>query len=413
MKKFLKVLGISFICFVLVMLSSTYIFEKSINVGTENVENMDSKNILKDTDRVNVLIVGVDAMDPKNSNGARTDTMMLATFDPVTMEVGIISIPRDTRTVIRGRSGKDKINHAYAYGGIDLTMKAVKDLLGIDVPYYVKIDYKALEKVVDDLGGVDINVPIDMKYSDPYADPPLKINLKKGMQRLDGEKAMQFVRFRKGYANQDLGRINAQHDFLMALVDKILSPQIIIKLPKLINTFYTYVDTNMSLPTITSYAMKGRKIDFNHIKMYTIPGEPKLMSGVWYYIPDMEKTEEIIKNLLSGKNENREGLNKNPVGQKDENEVTIEVLNGSGVGGLATKASKMLQDEGYNVVNISNIKGMTYSQTHIYDRKNKEKEATKVAKLLGVSKVEKDIHSEAKTDITVIVGSSIKDIGKN
>ncbi|TCO79025.1 LCP family protein [Marinisporobacter balticus] len=404
MKKFLKVLAIAFACFAIVMTTGMYIFLNSLGKA-DPLQSGSEDPLPQKKERVNVLVVGVDAKDDKSAKTARTDTMMLATFDPNTKKVDVISIPRDTRVVIRNRKGKDKINAAHVYGGMDLSMKAVKDLLGIPVHYYIKVNYSGVAKIVDDVGGVEVNVPKDMKYYDPKADPPLKINLKKGVQVLDSNKAMQFLRFRKGYANQDLGRINAQHDFLTALSDKLLSPKTIVKLPKLVKTFSTYVDTNIPISTMTSYALQAKDIKIQDIHMITIPGEPKLVNALWYYIPDTEKLKSIIKEIFDGTY-----MNSNPSTNKEnmKEKATVEVLNGSNIKGLATEVANQLKEKGYNVVNISNVQGIKYGQTHIYDRGNKEEDAKKIADWLGIKEIEKDINTEINTDITIIVGSDMK-----
>ncbi len=413
MKKFFKILTIAFVCFALMMGTGLYIFLNSISSGAGSGNDIVPGDAPQGKDPVNVLIVGVDAKDAKNANGVRTDTIMVANFNPKTKKVNIISIPRDTRVIIRGHKGRDKINHAHAYGGIDLSIKTVKDFLGIDIDYYVRIDYKALGKIVDDLGGVEVDVPMNMKYTDPYADPPLKINLQKGLQVLDGDKAMQFVRFRKGYSDQDLGRIEAQHKFIKAVSDKLLSPQTILKLPKLAKTFGTYVDTNMPASAIASYAAQATGVNLGNINMMTIPGEPKLVSGIWYFIADDEKMRVMLGSLQDDVETTPKGIVGNLIKKTEEQEImnkaTVEVLNGSGVPGLATKVAKKLKDEGYNVVNINNINGMKYSQTHIYDRKNKASEAKKIAKIIGVKDIETDLHADAEAEITVIVGSDLKE----
>ncbi|SHI50498.1 transcriptional attenuator, LytR family [Geosporobacter subterraneus DSM 17957] len=409
MKKFFKVLMISFFCFVVVFSAGAYIFLNSLSGGNDPNNPVEAGGDLPDKDEpVNVLILGVDAKDVKNSQGARSDTIMLATFDPKSKKVNVISIPRDTKVVIRGHKGMDKINHAHAYGGPDLSIKAVKDLLGVPVHYYVRIDYKALGKIVDDLGGVEVDVPMNMKYTDPTADPPLRIDLKKGLQVLDGDKAMQFVRYRKGYADQDLGRIKAQQTFMRALADKLLEPQTIIKLPKIAKTFSSYVATDMPVSTITAYALKANGVSMENIQMMTIPGEPKLISGVWYYIPDMNKIQAAMAGMSQETIDNKQPVNKIEDLREFKSDVTIEVLNGSGISGLATDVSNKLKAEGYNIVNVDTVKGIKYNQTHIYDRKNKMTEAKKIAKLLNVKEVEKDIYLEAEADVTIIVGSDYK-----
>ncbi|PAB60861.1 LCP family protein [Anaeromicrobium sediminis] len=299
MKKFFKVFIIAFFCFLLVMGSGTYIFLNSIEqkeFATENTE-VDSRQV-SEKRKINILAVGVDAKNLKNSQKARTDTMMLASIDTDTKEISVISIPRDSRVVIRGRSKKDKINHAHVYGGMELTKKAVKDLLGVPIDYYVKINYEGLGKVVDTLGGIEVDVPMNMKYYDPYADPPLRINIKKGKQVLDGDKAMQFVRFRKGYKNQDLGRIQAQQMFINAIIKKVKSPSIIVKFPRLIKTFSSYVDTDMPLSTMTYLAIMAKDFDLGSIQMTTIPGDVKTINGVSYFIPDLDGVKELVNRLV-------------------------------------------------------------------------------------------------------------------
>jgi LCP family protein required for cell wall assembly len=279
--------------------SGTYIFLNSIEqkeFATENTE-VDSREV-SEKRKINILAVGVDAKNLKNSKTARTDTMMLASIDTDTKEISVISIPRDSRVLIRGRSKKDKINHAHVYGGIDLTKKAVKDLLGVPIDYYVKINYEGLGKVVDTLGGVEVDVPQSMKYYDPYADPPLRINIKKGKQVLNGDKAMQFVRFRKGYKNQDLGRIQAQQMFINAVIKKVKSPSIIVKLPRLIKNFNSYVDTDMPLSTMTYLAIMAKDFDLSSIQMTTIPGDVKTINSISYFIPDLDGVKELVNRLV-------------------------------------------------------------------------------------------------------------------
>lgn len=247
---------------------------------------------------ITFLLLGVDSRDASKAKGQRTDTMMLCRYDDTTGKVSILSIPRDTMASIRGRKNKEKINHAHAYGGPELSVKAVKDLLGISLDYYVRVDYKIVEDVVELIGGVEVDVPMDMKYSDPYATPPLNINLKKGRQVLDGEESLQFLRYRKGYADQDLGRIEAQHQFMGSAIKKALNPINILKLPKFVNTYIKNVDTNIPLDTMAKFALKAKNVDTENIEMATLPGEPKYISKVWYFIHNKEKTQEIVNNMF-------------------------------------------------------------------------------------------------------------------
>lgn len=316
MKKFLKTFMVAFLVF-LVIFGGIITFvlkdDDSKNTLVSNISGLikgdDSK---KD---ITFLLLGIDSKDLTKAKGQRTDTMMLCKYDDTTGKVSILSIPRDTMATIRGRKNKEKINHAHAYGGPELSVKAVKDLLGIELDYYVRVDYKIVEDVVELIGGVEVDVPMDMKYSDPTADPPLKINLKKGKQTLNGNESLQFLRYRKGYADQDLGRIGAQQQFMSSAIKKALNPLNIIKLPQFVETYIKNVDTNIPLDTIAKFALKAKNVDTENMEMATLPGEPKYISGVWYFIHNKEKTQETVNNMFIEQNvvmENEEkGKSKN------------------------------------------------------------------------------------------------------
>ncbi|NLW22220.1 MAG: LCP family protein [Tissierellia bacterium] len=255
--------------------------------------------LIEGKDDITFLLLGVDSKDVSQTSGIRTDTMMLCRLDTSTGEISILSIPRDTKARIRGRKYEEKINHAHSYGGPELSVKAVKDLLGIDLEYYVKVDYNIVKEMVDIIGGVDIYVPMDMKYSDPVADPPLYIDLKKGYQTLDGDKALQFLRFRKGYADQDLGRIRAQQEFMKAAIEKALRPANIVNIPQMIKSYYNNVETNIPLDLIMKFAVHAKSFDTEGMKMATLPGHSEYIGGVSYFIPDEYETSRLVQSLFA------------------------------------------------------------------------------------------------------------------
>lgn len=391
LKRILKVIGIAFIVIVIVLASAIYTFLKSIGpeelVAAEQPEFVIPEPPEKD-ERVNVLLLGVDAGDPKDKTSPkRSDTIILASFDPVEKKLDIISIPRDTRVSIRGH-GMEKIGHAHAYGGAKLAMETVSNFLGIDIHYYFRVDYLGFKKFVDSLGGVKVYVPMDMEYHDPTDDPPLHISLKKGWQVLNGEKAIQFVRYRKGYQNGDIGRIQAQQAFIDAMVDKVLSAGSIMRLPLMAQALKSHISTNMTPSEMTKYAFDAVGMGKEDIKMYCIPGEAKYLDGISYYIPDKQRTQQIISSIFGSNN----------------NEIKVEVLNGSGVNGLAARVASMLEDEGFKVVRIGNVNGIEYNNTRVYDRKGKGDNAQKVARAIDVNMYEVDIDRDAIADVTVILG---------
>lgn len=227
----------------------------------------------------------------------RTDTMILCKFSYETGEITMLSIPRDSRVNIRGRGSEERINHAHSYGGPNLAVKTVKDFLGIDLEYYVTIDYRAVKEIVDAIGGVDIDVPRRMYYRDPADNPPLLIDIQPGQQTLDGDKSLEYLRFRS-YPEGDLGRVEAQQLFLKEFIKQTLRPKNITKLPKMINTYFDYVDTNIPITA----ALKGiptiNDISIDNVEMARLQGETPTINGLSYFIPYEEETKQMIEEMF-------------------------------------------------------------------------------------------------------------------
>lgn len=268
--------------------------EDDMEIEEELEEKEEARKI---DDEVVFLMMGVDAEDVTRSQGTRTDTLMLTKVNFETGRIDILSLPRDTRVDVRGRP--DKLNHAHAYGGTPLTIDTVRDFLNIDLNNYVKVDYRAVTSIVDAIGGVEIDVPQRMYYSDPTAQPPLYIDLYPGLQVLDGQKSHDFLRFRSGYAEGDLGRIKAQQYFLEELIKQTLQPRNLLKLPQMVKSYYDYVDTNISLSTILKGVSLAGKLDTENIHMNIITGENENIGGLDYLIYDRDATEEVVDELFS------------------------------------------------------------------------------------------------------------------
>lgn len=270
----------------------------------EKLEQLEEKEEMKlqpkHKDEILILLMGVDTKDVKESKGTRTDTMMLVKANFKNGEINVLSIPRDTKVLVRGE--EDKINHAHAYGGADLSIQTVSDFLNLDIDYYVKVDYKAVMGIVDAIGGVEIDVDREMIYNDISADPPLDINIKKGLQVLDGKNAHDFLRWRKnneqtsGYG--DIGRIESQQMFLKELVNQTLKPKNIFKLPRLIETYYGYVETNIPLSVILRGAVSANKIDMESMKTVTVPGEDKNIAKLDYWVYNEHETMLIVEEMF-------------------------------------------------------------------------------------------------------------------
>lgn len=246
--------------------------------------------------RLNVLLLGIDARNGETHT--RTDTIILASVDPKSKQMTLLSIPRDTRVNIP-KHGWDKINSATVYGGVDTVMKVVSDLLGIPVKYYVLVDFSGFKNIVDALGGVTLEVEQDMYHYDPDDGGAYTIDLKKGLQRLDGDKALQYVRYR-GYAMGDIDRTAHQQKFLVALAKEMMQPGTILKLPALVPEINKYVKTNLSLSDMMTLAQAGKKMEDGTIVAQTLPGRPIDINGGSYWGVEPEEARQMVANLFKG-----------------------------------------------------------------------------------------------------------------
>lgn len=243
---------------------------------------------------VNIIVMGVD------EEGVRTDVIVLMNFSPGEGKLNMLSIARDTKIRINGRS--EKINALTTIGGERLLIEKVEEMTGLPVNYYLTINFKGFRKVIDLLGGVELYVPFDMNYDDPEQN--LHIHLNKGIQVLDGKKAEQFVRYRKGnrtgqgYTDGDIGRIRAQQDFMKALIEQKVKFKYISRAGEIFYTLKKYMKTNIEIGDINYYINSLRNIKYDEIKAYTIPGDSDYINDVWYFIHDGEKTRELIDNCF-------------------------------------------------------------------------------------------------------------------
>ncbi|MBN7774028.1 LCP family protein [Clostridium aminobutyricum] len=253
-------------------------------------ENSPLYNQIKDADRANVLLLGV--------NGNLTDTIMLVSFDRENKKVDVISIPRDTYYHREGYNGlaEKKLNAAYKGNPVNTAKAVSKILCGIPINYYAVIKYEGVENIVDSMGGVPVNIPFNMKYDDPYDKPPLHINLKKGEQVLDGKHAVQFLRYRHGYTEGDMGRVKAQQEFMKSAFRQCLS----FKLPTVTKTVFENVDSDITIGTALSLAKGAAGISSDSITTYTMPNtlDP---DPPFYVYPDADGIEEMIIQIYSGK----------------------------------------------------------------------------------------------------------------
>ena len=222
-----------------------------------------------------------------DEGGGNTDTIMVASFDTAAGTVGVVSIPRDT---LVDRSFP-KINGIYAREGIEGLREAVTDLMGIPIDYYVIVGLNGFQRLVNAVGGVDFYIPCDMNYDDPTADPPLHIHYTEGMTHLDGQKAMEVVRFRKnndGSGYTDVGRAQTQRDLIVAVARKALADPG--QIGTYVDIFTENVKTDMSPTDILWLAGKALEVDLDTgVSSATLPGDGSVRYNGYSYCYELDR----------------------------------------------------------------------------------------------------------------------------
>ncbi len=263
------------------------------------------ENTLKNLDKLQVLVLG-------ESTGM-SDTIIVASYDPKTQEAALLSIPRDTfiGDDKKHTSVYDKINSLYSNGDTpEKTLAAVNKLTGLDLKYYIIVDTEALQKLVDTIGGVEFDVPIDMDYDDYSQD--LFIHLKAGVQTLNGDQAEQLVRFRHNndyssysysYGDNDLGRMRTQRNFIIATVKQTIRMKNVTQIGNIIDIFKQYVKTNLDFNHVKDYIPYAIKINTDDIKAAQLPGTAQYLGYLSFFLCDEEETQELVKEFFLDKPE--------------------------------------------------------------------------------------------------------------
>lgn len=344
-----------------------------------------------------------------------TDFIMLGQYNPNTREVSLMSIPRDT--YVASASVDGKINSIYRYKYPERVVEQVEKITGVEIQHYVVFDAKILQKIINTIGGVTVEVPFDMNYDDP--DQDLYIHLKKGVQRLTGAQSEQFVRFRKnndgtGFSNGDIGRIANQQNFIKAVAAEMLKPANIAKIPDIINIAIDGTDTDITLDVVEKYIGDVVTFRTDRIRMETLPGVGRYDKGPdgvtrSYYFYDEEEAKNVVIELFytSAVTDNESG---DTVASGDTNEsnevqnvtspslstsgdisdgkIRVEVLNANAQTSKINTLVENLNNNNCNVVKIGNYSStevessriITYG-THTEEELEKIKELTKINKV--------------------------------
>lgn len=424
------------ILLVIILMISIFVFFSAYKNGwgvkgmIQTAMGQDERN-LKDLDPFTVLIMGVS----EDISSKLTDTLMVASYNPKTQKATLISIPRDTfvGTNKQKATSYDKINALYQ-SSPEKTLAAVKKITGLDIKYYVVISNNALVQLVNEIGGVEFDVPIDMNYDD--SSQKLAIHLKKGKQKLNGEQAEGLVRFRKNnngtsypveYGDNDLGRMRTQREFITEVAKQTLQLKNITKIGSFIDIVKENVTTNITnWSTIKDYIAYA--VDFNteNIQTASIPGEADYYNKLSFFIYNKKETDKLVKELFEEQNGTTEETQEETTNSSNTTNVTntanttentntvsenskikIELLNGSEDKTLLNKATKELKAEGYNVYKTGTT--TVTSKTIIVNKTAVKNDIVNDIKdILGVGDISSKISTSSTIDIKIVIGKDYK-----
>lgn len=249
----------------------------------EPVDSIDldvTKKKVKATEPLNILLMGIDA---REDDKGRSDALLILSLDPEKDRMQLLSIPRDTRTTIAGKGVEDKINHAYAFGGADMSVATVENFLDLELDYYVRMNMEGLNALVDEVG--PITVQNEIAWSDG------KYDFQKGPVDMNGDKTMDFVRMRKQDPSGDFGRTKRQRQVVEAIVKRGASVGSIPKIDSVLDILGNNMSTNMDFADMKKM-FSGYRDTRNNIETYMLEGSGTTIDGVYYY---QVSEEEIAK----------------------------------------------------------------------------------------------------------------------
>lgn len=400
--------------------------------------------------KVNIMVLGV---DQRQEDAGRSDTLFLITLDTKTKKTALLSIPRDVRVKIPGY-GFDKINHAYSLGGHQLTQRTVEELLGAPVDYYIEVDFAGFNKIVDAVGGVNINVEKRMYYEDPYDN--LVIDIQPGLQHMNGETAIQYVRYRD--ETGDIGRIERQQYFVRAMMEEVTSPSILVRIPSIISEVKSAIRTDLSVAELIGLGKVLQDAKQQGLQTYTAPGSPIDINGVNYLTPDISALRDYMAKALELKtdaqyiaatkrlaDEYRYSLpdetllsdkptpakttlvkpdkakpkpsvtkpEKPVVSQKSDdrkktstsqtNSIKLDIVNASGNKAAGPKMAEQLKQEGFDVTQIRNAKNVNNS-TVVIAHSAEESILNRLTGLPFDYALQVSPKQNSRTQVTVVIG---------
>lgn len=249
-------------------------------------EKRESEIDFKNKDPFSVLVLGV---DEREGDKGRSDTMVVLTVNPETKSTKMLSLPRDTYTEIVGKGVKDKLNHAYAFGGIEMAMASVEDLLDIPIDYVTQVNMESFKEIVDAVGGIDVDNALAFKQDG--------FSFDKGKIHLSGEEALAFVRMRYEDPRGDFGRQDRQKQVIQAVLREGASVNSLLNYKSIFGAISDNVRTNMTFDEMVDVQKNYRDAVGQIDQIYIENGQGERMNGIWYYIMDPDELTSIQNEL--------------------------------------------------------------------------------------------------------------------
>lgn len=384
--------------------------EEAIFSEGEPILTSSSLRLPRLTRPVNILVLGIKVLTSDleeavndelgyhalvNTFEGLSDTMLLLRFNPRTGQLVVMSIPRDTRVLVNGVL--TKINEANLDGGPALTAESLSDLLGgVAIDRYVRINVQGVEKLIDALGGVTVNVPQDMKYQDDSQH--LYINLKAGRQNLNGDEALQFLRFRYD-DNGDIGRVQRQQTMMRAIIEQTLTPATIARLPKILSVIQSHVDTNLSVEELVALVGYGSRTSRSDVQMLMLPGNFSSPEDYdrSYWLPSYAKIDSMVEKYFR-----LESVQTMEPASPSDLRVVIQDSTGDDV--AIQSLIDSLYDSGYRNVSVGYDLNELLPETRIVAQRGDRASASILKQFLRIGEVRVESTGHLDSDITIQLG---------
>lgn len=353
---------------------------------------------------VNILVMGIDlpldlppGTDPHVFSG-RSDAMLLVRIDPTTQSINVLSVPRDTQVALP-QEGLLKINQANVIGGAKTAAQVVsQNLNGVTIDRYIRISTGAFREMVDLMGGVEVFVPVDMKYVDETQ--RLNIDLSAGLQTLNGEKAEQFARFRNDQ-HGDIGRVQRQQQLIRALREKLMNPAMLTRVPGAIEIFQRYIDTNLSSEELLALAGFGLSLEPDNFRMVMLPGRfsaPEEFQAS-YWLMDTDAMDQVMHEYFD--------LSSMAIGSypNSDTDLRIAIQNASENPESGYQMANYLQSKGFNNIYIIDDSPDRQAETQIIVQRGDLQSASALESMVGTGKVISASTGDLDSDLTIQVGT--------